>query len=99
MASYNNYKQDKTKKSDYEDHANAKSYDPLKDKRNELPKEDWERFISYYRKYPDKFATEVLGLKIFLFQKLILRAMARNQWVMLICCRGNSFASSYRNIR
>ncbi len=78
----------KEKEFAYNDHASPDSYDPIKDKSELIPREEWEEFIDYYREYPDKFATEVLGLKIFLFQRLILRAMARSQWVMLICCRG-----------
>lgn len=90
MASYRNFskKVRKEKEYAYDDHASPDSYDPIKNSNENLNQEEWKNFISYYRHYPDKFATEVLGLKIFLFQKLILRAMARNQWVMLICCRG-----------
>ena len=36
----------------------------------------------------DKFATDILGLNLYPFQKLILRAMARCPNAMLICCRG-----------
>jgi len=78
----------KDKEFAYDDYASPDSYDPIKDKNENLNQEEWVQFIDYYREYPDKFATEVLGLKIFLFQKLILRAMARNQYVMLIMCRG-----------
>lgn len=78
----------KEKEFAYDDYASPDSYDPIKDKNENLNQEEWVKFIDYYREYPDKFATEVLGLKVFLFQKLILRAMARNQWIMLICCRG-----------
>ena len=50
--------------------------------------EEWAKFISYYRYYIDIFAEEVLGIMLFPFQKLQLRAMARNQNSMLICSRG-----------
>ena len=76
------------KDGEYNDHASPHSHDPIKNQNESLDKEEWRKFISYYRKYPDKFAIEVLGLKIFLFQRLVLRAMARNQYVMLIMCRG-----------
>lgn len=49
---------------------------------------EWVKFISYYRHYIDRFAIDILGLKLFPFQRLLLRAMARNQYIMLICCRG-----------
>ena len=50
--------------------------------------EEWKKFISYYRYYMDKFATDVLGLNLYPFQKVILRAMGRNQFSMFIACRG-----------
>lgn len=50
--------------------------------------EAWTEFISYYRYYIDEFATDVLGLKLFPFQRLILRAMARYDSTCLIACRG-----------
>ena len=50
--------------------------------------EAWTEFISYYRYYIDEFATDVLGLKLFPFQRLILRAMARYDSSCLIACRG-----------
>jgi hypothetical protein len=48
----------------------------------------WSDFLSYYRCYIDEFAINILGCKIFSFQRLILRAMIRYQNSMLICCRG-----------
>lgn len=66
----------------------AYSYDPINDIKDNLNNKKWKKFISYYRKYPDKFCIDVLNLKLYMFQRLILRAMARNQYVMLICCRG-----------
>lgn len=50
--------------------------------------EAWTQFISYYRYYIDAFAVDVLGIKLFPFQRLILRAMGRYQSSMLIACRG-----------
>ena len=50
--------------------------------------EAWTEFISYYRYYIDEFATYILGLKLFPFQRVILRAMARYDSSMLIACRG-----------
>lgn len=48
----------------------------------------WKEYIDYYRQYIDKFCVEVLGLKLHFFQRLILRAMSKHQYTMLICCRG-----------
>lgn len=50
--------------------------------------EAWANWISYYRYYLDEFVEDVLGIKLFLFQRVILRAMARGQFEMLIACRG-----------
>lgn len=50
--------------------------------------EAWTQFISYYRYYIDAFAVDILGIKLFPFQRLILRAMGRYQSSMLIACRG-----------
>lgn len=50
--------------------------------------EAWTEFISYYRYYIDAFAVDVLGIKLFPFQRLILRAMGRYQNSLLIACRG-----------
>jgi hypothetical protein len=50
--------------------------------------EVWTDFISYYRYYIDEFATDILGLELFPFQRVILRAMARYDSSILIACRG-----------
>jgi hypothetical protein len=50
--------------------------------------EEWTKFISYYRYYIDEFAIHILGLKLFPFQRVILRSMARYQSSCLIACRG-----------
>ncbi|KAF6565440.1 hypothetical protein G9G63_09795 [Paenibacillus sp. EKM202P] len=65
---------------------NSMSYDPIK--RESIDYENWETYIAYYRHHIDEFAVNVLGLKLYPFQRLILRAMARYQYSMLICCRG-----------
>lgn len=52
--------------------------------------ENWKQFFSYYRYYIDKFVINVLGQKIYPFQRLILRAMVRYQYSMLVCCRGGN---------
>lgn len=50
--------------------------------------EAWTKFFSYYRYYIDDFATDILGIELFPFQRVILRAMARGQMSVLIACRG-----------
>ena len=60
--------------------------DPIREEN--IDYEAWTQFISYYRYYVDAFAVDVLGIKLFPFQRLILRAMGRYQSSMLIACRG-----------
>lgn len=60
--------------------------DPIREEN--IDYEAWTEFISYYRYYIDAFAVDVLGIKLFPFQRLILRAMGRYQNSMLIACRG-----------
>ena len=48
----------------------------------------WTKFFSYYRYYIDEFAEDILGIKLFPFQRVILRAMNRGQFSCLIACRG-----------
>lgn len=60
--------------------------DPIREEN--IDYEAWTEFISYYRYYIDSFAVDVLGIKLFPFQRLILRAMGRYQNSLLIACRG-----------
>jgi len=76
----------KIKEGSYNNYDNMFSYDPIKDE--EINYEEWVKFISYYRHYIDEFAIEYFGVKLYPFQRLILRAMAKYQYSMLICCRG-----------
>jgi len=88
MAVHSNYSlKDRKQKSGYFDDPNlAGSNDPRE--LEDIDYDEWAKVLSYYRYYVDIFAEEVLGIMLFPFQKLILRAMARNQNSMLICCRG-----------
>ena len=69
-----------------QDHDNPMSNNIVNDEA--IDYEAWTEFISYYRYYIDEFATDILGLKLFPFQRVILRAMARYDSSMLIACRG-----------
>jgi hypothetical protein len=69
-----------------ENYDSGLSYDPKN--KESINTEEWIKFISYYRHYIDKFAMDVLGIKLYPFQRVMLRAMARYQFIMLICCRG-----------
>jgi hypothetical protein len=86
--SFTNFSQEdrRVKTGYYDDPDQAGSYHPAKEGRIKV--QEWVKFISYYRYYIDEFAEDILGIRLFPFQKLILRAMGRNQNSMLICSRG-----------
>lgn len=87
MSSKNFSKKSRNKKDgNNENFESNLSYDPIN--KESLNYANWENYISYYRHHIDEFAVNVLGLKLYPFQRLILRAMARYQYSMLICCRG-----------
>ena len=88
MASYKNFSKRRRAEADWDlyNTDSPLSYDPIKSEK--IDYEEWTRFLSYYRYYIDKFATDILGVNLFPFQRLIMRAMARYPNVMLICCRG-----------
>lgn len=42
----------------------------------------------YYRKNPQRFVTEVLGISLKLFQKILLWAMMNYNYIMYLAARG-----------
>lgn len=88
MASYKNFSKKRRAQQDWDIYntENAASYDPIN--QENIDYEEWTKFLSYYRYYIDEFAVDVLEVKLFPFQRLIMRAMARYPNSMLICCRG-----------
>jgi len=78
----------------YMDYDNENSYDPVS--LEEINIEAWREFISYYRYYIDEFAEDILGINLYPFQKVILRAMSRHNESMFIASRGigKSFLSA-----
>lgn len=88
MASYKNFSKKRRAEGDWEtkNTDSPLSYDPINQEQIEY--KNWTEFLSYYRYYIDKFAVDILGVNLFPFQRLILRAMARYPNAMLICCRG-----------
>jgi len=88
MASHNNFskKSRVIKEGKNDDFDSNLSYDPVNEEKIDI--DEWVKFISYYRYYIDEFACDILGLKLYPFQRLILRAMARYQTSMFIACRG-----------
>lgn len=51
-------------------------------------KKAWMEFFGYYRYHIDEFAIDVLGLKLYPFQRVILRGMVKHHSSMFIACRG-----------
>ena len=69
-----------------EDFDSTYSNDPINEV--SIDYEAWTEFFSYYRYYIDEFAMDILHVELFPFQRVILRAMARGQFSVLIACRG-----------
>lgn len=69
-----------------EDFDSTYSNDPINEV--SIDYEAWTEFFSYYRYYIDEFAMDILHVDLFPFQRVILRAMARGQFSVLIACRG-----------
>ena len=69
-----------------EDPDNPLSHDCAK--QVEINYAEWTKMLSYYRYYVDRFATDVLKIQLFPFQKFILRAMTRYPNVVMAMCRG-----------
>ena len=88
MARYKNYskKKEDLRKGVKDNFECSESYDPINEE--SIDYDAWAEFIAYYRYYIDEFACDILGLKLYPFQRLILRAMARYQNSMFIACRG-----------
>nr|DAJ39011.1 MAG TPA: large terminase [Caudoviricetes sp.] len=88
MTSYKNFSQKKWAQLNWltNNTDSSLSYDPIN--QENIDYDEWVKFLSYYRYYIDKFAVDILGINLFPFQRLIMRAMARYPNVMLICCRG-----------
>lgn len=60
----------------------------LENKTDKINYKGWADFISYYRYYLDRFAEDILKLRLYPFQRLLLRAMGRSKFSMIIACRG-----------
>lgn len=88
MGSYRNFSQKSRKQKDFThmDFDHPDSYSPRK--KEEINIEAWREFISYYRHHVDEFAVDVLGINLYPFQRLILRAMANYKESMFIASRG-----------
>lgn len=88
----NKYEKQQEKEKQLYDKKHAEDFDSTysNDPINEvsIDYEAWTEFFSYYRYYIDEFAIDILGVDLFPFQRVILRAMGRGQFSVLIACRG-----------
>ena len=53
-----------------------------------LRQEIYSQAVDYYRQRPDEFIEDVIGIKINVYQKLMVRAFFKYDYVMFIMCRG-----------
>ena len=67
MASYKNFSKKRRAIQDglYDDMSSAQSYHPINIQPIEY--EEWVKFLSYSRYYIDRFTTEVLDLKLYIY--------------------------------
>lgn len=94
MSNYRNYQQEnkKSKTIDFTDRdatkkeQNVKSFENMKD--------DWREFCSYYRQYPDRFIDLITPpnskIKLFFYQRMLLRILFRYQNVYITMTRGSA---------
>lgn len=93
--SYNNYRREENKftnTNSIEDtdfskkETSVSSFDSMKD--------DWKRFTSYYRQYPDRFIDLIsppdAKIKLFFYQRIMLRILFRYQQVYFTFTRGSA---------
>jgi len=95
MSGYNNFQKDNVKYSNRgildiynADGFSFKNKDNDLEKFNEL-KDKWKILISYWRVYPDHLAN-LLGLKLYGYQRLLLRVIFRYRYVYIVACRGSA---------
>lgn len=57
----------------------------------EKTREGFKKWTSFYRANPHRFAKDYLGVKLFLYQVLLLWAMNKYSFFMYIAARGQGF--------
>lgn len=53
----------------------------------QLKQEIYSQAVDYYRQKPDEFCEDVIGIKINVYQKIMLRCIFRYDYIMFIMCR------------
>lgn len=52
-----------------------------------LKQEIYSQAVDYFRTRPDEFCEDVIGIKLNVYQKVMLRAIFKYDYVMFIMCR------------
>ena len=53
-----------------------------------LKQEIYAQAVDYYRQRPDEFCEDLIGIRLNVYQKVMLRAIFKYDYVMFIMCRG-----------
>lgn len=56
-------------------------------KQMQLKQEIYSQAVDYYRTKPDEFCEDVIGIKINVYQKIMLRCIFKYDYIMFIMCR------------
>lgn len=54
----------------------------------QLKQEIYAQALDYYRQRPEQFCEDVCGIKINTYQKIMMRAFFKYNYVLFVCCRG-----------
>lgn len=57
-------------------------------KTNALKNEIFNDALNYFRKFPDKFCEDICEIRLNVYQKLMMRAFFKYDYIMFIMCRG-----------
>lgn len=52
-----------------------------------LKQEIYSQAVDYYRQRPDEFCEDVIGIKLNVYQKIMLRCVFKYDYIMFIMCR------------
>ena len=52
-----------------------------------LKQEIYSQAVDYYRQRPDEFCEDLIGIRINVYQKVMLRCIFKYDWIMFIMCR------------
>lgn len=53
----------------------------------QLKQNIYSQAVDYYRQRPDEFCEDLIGIKLNVYQKVMLRAIMKYDYIMFIMCR------------